>query len=513
MKSIFDKLLEELNEETLDEAVKVKTRNVRKIQKPKDSDSSGDSGDGKDDESESGKQSDSGKSSDQGQSKESGQGGESSKGEDGEPTSGEGEGEDGEPTPGEGEEGDGGGNPLDDDTGEPRVPDSHDPMYKGGKGGSFKDVFKKVYKEAAERAESGSKGGYGSGEGGILSKIKDFAYPPLDVDEILKVLNNFKRISGGSGKDYKKGDTYFKQNPANQPGTGMNLPGEHKIKETEEPKNDSAVLFFAIDTSGSIGQKDFEAIKGYLKTITERFSKPIKTGQNKQNRMAGEVYLLEWDTSLHKPIRRWTRLKRKGKKIVVEPEIKSPSNLPKGQGSPKAWDDVEEVRGGGGTDINGALFGELDNLFLREDDEKKEKAKFVLDDTEDYIATDRTNFKTKSDVKKSPYARIGKHEIEIEYSEKAKVKTNKRIKKVKPDEMDLSSGNINFTNAKQTNDLPFLIIYTDGCFAQANYKYSKLFRNNPGNILYILTMKENVSQISPKNVVFHDLSREHKKGQ
>ena len=83
-------------------------------------------------------------------------------------------------------------------------------------------------------------------------------------------------------------------------------------------------MFFAIDTSGSIGQEDFAAIKGYLKEITDRISKKIKVKNSKGQTAAevtGEVYLIEWDTEIHLPIRKWTKITKEGKKYVVKPEV------------------------------------------------------------------------------------------------------------------------------------------------------------------------------------------------
>lgn len=537
MKNIFDKLIEELSDDErfklgpLEEAVKVKAGDVRKIQKTSDSqqqsgesgDSGGEDGEGESSGGESGEQSpgQSGGGSSGQQSGEEAEDGEGKPSEGGGAEGGEPGDEQGDEqaaggsSAGKGEEGEGGSesDPLGDDTGEPRVPDSHDPMYKGGKAKGFKDIFKKIYKEAQERGESGSSSA-GSGSGGIINKVRDFAYPPLDVDEILKNLNNFKRLRAGTEEQQGPEDTHQAPSPSMYgPGgeqSKTRLAGRAKTGSKIEPFEKSAILFFAIDTSGSISQKDFNAIKGYLKEITQRFSKAVKVkNEDKQTigKMTGEVFLLEWDTELHKPIRRWTKIVKKGGEARVEDNVTNPQNLPDEE-------DAENIRGGGGTDINKALFSELDGMFLREDDETG-KAKFVLDDTEDWVATDRKKFKSKEDVKNSKYVKLGKIEYPVEYSKddeqskkKQKKAKNKKIKRVKPEDMDLSSGNVNFTNTAQSTNIPFLIIYTDGGFPKANYKLSKLFRDNPGNILYILTQRENVDNISPKNVVFHDLERD-----
>jgi hypothetical protein len=49
-----------------------------------------------------------------------------------------------------------------------------------------------------------------------------------------------------------------------------------------------------------------------------------------------------------------------------------------------------------------------------------------------------------------------------------------------------------------------LIFYTDGFFSPPT-NLGPLFKENPGNVLYIVTSKEGIRNIRPKNFVYHDL--------
>ena len=63
-------------------------------------------------------------------------------------------------------------------------------------------------------------------------------------------------------------------------------------------------------------------------------------------------------------------------------------------------------------------------------------------------------------------------------------------------------------NEGEYNNLPFLVIYTDGAFSPPNIGSSKLFGSSPGNIIYIVTYKEGIKNVRPKNFIYHDLYNE-----
>jgi len=428
---------------------------------------------------------------------------------DGQPGDGQpGDGQPGDGQPGEGQPG--GGKTTtdigDDDPNGPKIMDDHEGMDKGKGVGSFKKIFDKVYKTAKEvEKQAGKSGGYGDNSGSLMRQVEGFLEPHFDVDGIMKKLNKFKRLSA---EEYStvRAETFQASafNPVNQHSPGsksrMNQPGMAKIGKDVKPFKRSAILFFSIDTSGSIGPQDFAVIKGYLREIVNRFAKTIPVKNNKGRvvgHMGGEVYLLEWDTELKTPIRKWTKVGKNGTVAAI-----TNPNLKKGKydaaGGRDAYKEEFKVRGGGGTNIN-RFFSDIDVAFHRVENGKEY---FDLDDSADYIATDADKFESQEDLK----TEFKKDHLKAELKNNNKKWKNPKKQK----ELDLNDGILNFTENHVSGDpTPFLIVYTDGCFSPAKYQNSELFKNNPGNILYILTMPDMVDNISPKNVVFHDLQKEH----
>ena len=361
----------------------------------------------------------------------------------------------------------------------------------------FDDIIRQTYDEVMERGGDNSKS-TGEGKGNTLSRVAEYLKPKFNIKPILKRLDDFKRLVGKQIVE----STYesyaaAQHNPASQTGEMMrpsDIPGGSKLDVIKE----SAILIFSVDTSGSITQEDFKFIFGFLKKIEQHFAKPMimrNDNGEKIGSLSGEVFLLEWDSGVHLPLRKWTQVQRG--KVVKHVNKK------------KEEDAAErKLRGGGGTNIN-LMFKMLDKLFYR----KVGKHEYLdIDETADYITSERDIDKIDSkevhnidDYKVKENNRKPKH-----FKMKLKKQKRKKMSNISQDRIDqdvnLTPGEPNFLEGKkQVANVPFLLIYTDGYFQTANYTVSKLYADNPGNILYILTDKDGLSNLRPVNVMFHDI--------
>jgi hypothetical protein len=368
--------------------------------------------------------------------------------------------------------------------GKPMGPKQTDDHSGQGKGAidDFDDIIKKVYDEVKERGE-GQTGAGGSGKGGFMEKVEKYLKPKFNINPIIKRLDDFKRLIGKQIVESKfESYSAAAHNPASQTGEMMRpskIPGGKKPDIVKE----SAILIFAVDTSGSISGEDYKSIYGYLNKIEEHFAKKLTIRDDhgeKVGSIAGEVYLVEWDDGVHLPMRKWTQVSA-GK---MAPNVK----------------DAEEalkLRGGGGTDIN-QLFGTLDKVLYRE---VNGKPFFDMDETSDYINMSRDP----DDAEKKEKQQKAKH-----FRVPLKKQKRKEMKEISKDrveqDVDLTPGEPNFLEGrKKVANVPFLLIYTDGWFAPADYTISKLYADNPGNILYILTDRGGLGNLRPVNVMFHDI--------
>jgi hypothetical protein len=146
-----------------------------------------------------------------------------------------------------------------------------------------------------------------------------------------------------------------------------------------------------------------------------------------------------------------------------------------------------KLKGGGGTDVQ-KLFDWLDSKLVKSIDGVDH---FVFDDNMDFVEKDKK--KAKKELKN--------------FSIKQKLKPQKEGYKepsfrdkdlnVNPGEFVVKEGGF--------QNVPLLIIYTDGYFTPPNISKSKLFGANPGNVMYIVTDRNGIENIRPKNFVFHEL--------
>jgi len=370
----------------------------------------------------------------------------------------------------------------------PKTTDDHSGL-KGGSVQDFDDIVRKVYDEVSSRSDGqGDKSG--TGKGSTMERVEKFLKPKFNINPILKRLDEFKRLIGKQIVETKR-ESYSaaQHNPASQTGDmmrPMKIPGGKAPNVIKE----SAILIFAVDTSGSITQKDFQFIFGFLKKIEEHFAKPLaiySDNGDKLGTMSGEVYLIEWDDGVHLPMRKWTQVSRN--KVVLHVNKKKEEDAKE-----------QRLKGGGGTDIN-KLWPALDKMMYRE---INGKSYFDLDETADYINTTRD---IELDQNKTKQTKGKKFRIPLakqKNKEMAEV-SKERIEK----DVTLEQGEPNFLEGrKKVANVPFLLIYTDGYFSTANYASSKLYADNPGNILYILTNKGGLQNLRPVNVMYHGIHDE-----
>ncbi len=371
----------------------------------------------------------------------------------------------------------------------PKTIDNHDGL-QGGNVQDFDDIVRKVYDEVKSRESGDGSTQSGAGKGSTMERVEAFLKPKFNINPILKRLDEFKRLVGIQIVEQRK-ESYSaaQHNPASQTGDmmrPMKIPGAKAPDVIKE----SAILIFAVDTSGSITQKDYQFIFGFLRKIEEHFAKPLAIYSNngkKLGTMSGEVYLIEWDDGVHLPMRKWTQVSRN--KVVLHVTKKKEEEAKE-----------QRLKGGGGTDIN-KLWPALDKMMYREINGKRY---FDLDETADYINTTRD---IDLDQDKTKQAKGKKFRVPL-----AKQKNTEMVEVSKEriqQDVTLEPGEPNFLEGrKKVANVPFLLIYTDGYFDTANYTRSKLYADNPGNILYILTSKGGLQNLRPVNVMYHDIHDE-----
>jgi len=397
----------------------------------------------------------------QGQKGQQGQGG--SGGQKGEEDSGQvqsGKGGSKKTTTGQMDKGEGRGNPGEksDINNNKEWMDDHSKIEKGD--ATAKSIVNEVYKEVENEYRKREARNPGSGAGNLMTKVKEMLKEEFDVGRILARIGTFKKKLS---ERIQKRETYQAAiyNPVTQQ-TSILGKGSPKLKE--KTKN-SAIMFFAADTSGSITSEDYKSIFGYINDIATRFKK-------QQHGIDGDVYLIEWDARVHTPIRKWEAINKiKPKKDMSEEERKALS-----------------LRGGGGTNIQ-ALFDFLDNQFVKNIDGQDY---FVFGDNMPVL----TGKEPDSDNAKPKSAIARKLKAGDENYNAPSFKEDE-IQSARPSEINIKEGGY--------DNIPFLIIYTDGYFNPPNISSSKLYSANPGNILYIVTDKNGIKNVRPKNYIYHDL--------
>jgi len=408
-----------------------------------------DKGDPKDGESSKGDQKD-GESEDE----------EGADGDDSVGKEGEGKGKDGEEV--EVDTGDKKGDEASDSTNGEWI-DDHSKLQDSDSTG--KDILRKVYKET--KAQYGGKrsgGPAGSGGGGFMKRVEQYIKEDFDISKILRRLSSYKKKLS---EEKKRQETYQASvfNPVTQQGNIM-AKGAPKVTINNEG---STVLFLAADTSGSITTEDYQSIFGYLNDIATKF-------KAKEHGIDGDVYLIEWDHETHLPPRKWEAIS----------SIKPIKDM-----TPEEREEFK-LRGGGGTDIQ-QLFDTLDEKFTRTD--KDGNVYFTLNEQSDVFKdADGNRHKNLKDTTA----------IDVKLKKPKESKTISKAADTKAEKLTVKSGEINFLEGKTTN-APFLIVYTDGFFSTPNITKSKLFGASQGNILYVVTSREGIKNIKPKNFLYHDL--------
>lgn len=335
--------------------------------------------------------------------------------------------------------------------------DNHSKIEKGDSSG--KSIIKQAYKEVEAEYQKRAARGIGTGAGSLIEKIKKFTKEDFDLSKVLSRISSFKRKLS---KYYKRKESHHAAvfNPATQQ-TNIISPGRIKQKQNEKK---SAVLFFACDTSGSITSEDYKVIFGYLQDIAKKFEK-------KEYDMDGEVFLIEWDTMVHTPIKEFKAIK----------SIKPNKEL-----SDKEREELK-LRGGGGTDIQ-ALFNWMDKNFVKN-----------IDGQDYFVFSDKMSAFTEDEIEKDVQAQI---------TQKLKPPDeNYREQSWKDEDFRVPPGQFNLKEGGIAH-VPFLIIYTDGWFNPPNVQSSKLFGNALGNIIYIVTDRSGIKNIRPKNYIYHNLRAE-----
>jgi len=293
--------------------------------------------------------------------------------------------------------------------------------------------------------------------GPTIEKLQRQVFP---LAAIFRKLDRFKaEIS----KQAHEEDSYYmgQYSGASMGGTNNSTINAFNVA-SEKNKKQSAILFFAIDTSGSMwGEETTQLAYGWLDSIAEHFNK-------EQYGVPGRVYVLEFDTAVKAPIYPWT----KGK--------------------------YPFARGGGGTNVQG-LFDFLNRYFVKEDTGKLYTTyHFKLDETEK-IDGEEPLFKIAD--KKKPISLVQTIN---------KIPNGIKDKQIHigppPKGVKFNYGDISMEpKMDKIANVPFLMIFTDGDFGTPN-NFGPLYEKNMGNILYVLWRGLGIQNCRPKNFVYCDVN-------
>ncbi len=332
--------------------------------------------------------------------------------------------------------------------------DDHSIMANKSDNSKLDDALSEIYDKMVRRSGKKNPDNWQGAAGNMFrDDVKKIVRRRLPMDKIKHELAAFKEEIS---KKMMDDETYQLSilSGASQGGkSDINRPVE--VKDDDRNKQ-SAILFLCVDTSGSMGDEEFELVYGWAKEIADFF----KSDSAGSGGIPGRVFLLEYDTRVYTPIREWKNDKK-----------------------PKA------PRGGGGNAVN-CVYKFLNQHFLKE--EKRGNLvsnKFVFDEAKPGLF--------EIDKKKDLY-KI-EHEIETTY-----VKDNDRqeqIKKLKTKQFkygDMLKESFDYAN------VPFLLFFTDG-YDEVPNAFGPLYRNNLGNILYIITSKAWLGNMRPRNFIYCDV--------
>ena len=332
--------------------------------------------------------------------------------------------------------------------------DDHEIMRTKSDGSTLDDAFNKIHEKMARRTGQKNPDDWSGAAGNMFrDDIKKVVRRRLPMNKIKQELAAFKEEISKAMQDDETYQLSVLSGSSQGGESDTNRPVE--IKDEDQDKQ-SAILFFCVDTSGSIGDEEFELMYGWLREISDFF----KSDSAGSGGIPGRVYIIEYDTKVYAPIREF-----------------------RNDTKPKA------PRGGGGNAVN-QVYDFLNKWFV-----KTEK--------HGNLATNKFVFKEKNDKlfdneDKKDFYDI-EHEIETVY-----VKDNDRevqLKKLKNKEFkygDMLKESYDYAN------VPFLLFFTDG-YDEVPSRFGPLYKNNLGNILYIVTSKMWLGNIRPRNFIYCDL--------
>lgn len=332
--------------------------------------------------------------------------------------------------------------------------DDHEIMREKSDGSKLDDALNKIHEKMSRRTGKKNPDDW-SGAGGNMFRddIKKVVRRRLPMDKIKQELAAFKEEISKSMQDDETYQLSILSGSSRGGEADTNRPVE--IQDEDQDKQ-SAILFFCVDTSGSMGDEEFELVYGWLREIADFF----KSDAAGSGGIPGRVYIIEYDSKVYAPIREWRNDKK-----------------------PQA------PRGGGGNAVNQVY------RFLNQH--------FVKTETRGNLATHKFVFKEKNDKlfdnegKKELYDI--EHEIETTYvKDTDKVEQAKKLKNKQFKYGDMLKESFDYAN------VPFLLFFTDG-YDEVPNAFGPLYKNNLGNILYIVTSKMWLGNIRPRNFIYCDL--------
>ncbi len=317
--------------------------------------------------------------------------------------------------------------------------------------GSAKEVLRRASDAGNQMAKSQ---GLADGMGGFgTNAAKEYIKGLVEIDsfptilaEIKRRLNKFKALFTDL-KTKQKSVATRRFNP----GT-YNIPGEISVNMPRTIKDEFEIplLFIAIDTSGSMGPEEMTLGISLVNKAAQHF----KTSGS----YPGRVVRIYFDDALQLPIVPWTPLTKETSKM-----------------------NLIEVQGRGGTGFNSLLAG-LDDIFVSQINGQDY---FIYN--EDSIA-----FKISGAV-------------QVDKNEGKRHNWNIRGKKMADGSIEIDGetfavADLPYLSSKKEKTsvikaplknvkkkVPFLICITDGGFnSVANIQGSKLYKDTPDNILYVL---------------------------
>ncbi len=393
--------------------------------------------------------------------------------------------EQGEPSDGNGEKGQEGSDGNPNETGEQssggqgnsdksdkdswgNMPTSFDDHTKFGKNAgappSTQQWISNKGKEFAKRSGTKDPSKWGS-EAGYLYRqaILEVQRQNLPLAKIYKMLDKFKMEISESLQN----DESYALSALGASSQGGSVNSHFRPYSTQSMKEakKNALLFFAVDTSGSMGDEQYKLVYGWLDAIAEHFEK-------EQFGVKGRVYVLEFDTKVATPIQAW----KSGLRV--------------------------RFRGGGGTDVD-EVFRFLNQFFVKKNEGKFNNT-YKLNFSDSMKLPDGSPLIQTQEGQK-PYDAGDNHIIKTESAAKQAEGVNIGPP---PKGYKFNYGDVVY-EPKYSNvgNAPFLMIFTDGGF-ETPTNFGPLYENNMGNILYIAWREIAIQNCRPKNFIYCDMGLE-----